>query len=610
VSIELAKRFTGWKGLLPGRLVPLSFLVGLVAGGGALLFNLLLAWADYGFMVRAAGYHILQAGGEATTVTVVTEPARRWVLFLVPAIGGLLSGWIVYTFAPEAEGHGTDAVVNAFHRMRGVIRARVPLVKTVASALTIGSGGSAGREGPIAQIGAGFGSSLATWLKAGDRERRLLMLAGAAGGLGAVFRAPLGGAFFAAEVQYRDVEFESAALVPAFISSIVAYSVYCSVTGRWGAIFTVPPLRYSHPLELALYVALGAICALVGAVHVKVFYGVRNRIFRPLPIPNHVKPALGGLVVGAIGFFVPEVLGMGYGSTQLLLDGQLPLRLAGLIVVMKIVATGVTIGSGGSGGVFAPSMVIGACLGGTVGTLLHTWMPDVVVQPSAYVLVGMAGFFAGVSKAPVATLIMVSEMTTGYGLLVPLMLTTAVAYVLTPRRISIYENQVMSRAASPAHEGEYVVDILEQIRVRDALPKGQPMTWFRPETPLSEILEGVATGQQHTFPVLQDGRTLHGVIYFDDIRIFFTERGLPPRAVVAQDLLAANFSTVSLDEDLASALRKFRTAIREELLVVDPEDPRRVVGVLSRRDVMVAYHDRMYQRPQTGRDDDRTSAIP
>jgi chloride channel protein, CIC family len=513
----------------------------------------------------------------------------------VPAVGGLLSGLIVYTFAPEAEGHGTDAVVNAFHRMRGVIRARVPLIKTVASALTIGSGGSAGREGPIAQIGAGFGSSLATWLKASDRERRLLMLAGAAGGLGAVFRAPLGGAFFAAEVLYRDVEFESAALVPAFISSIVAYSVYCGVTGRWGAIFTVPPVNFNHPLELALYVALGLICALVGVVHVKVFYGLRDRVFRRWPIPNHIKPAIGGLVVGAIAFFLPEVLGMGYGWAQLAIDGQLPLRLAALIVVMKIIATGFTVGSGGSGGVFAPSMVIGACLGGTFGTFLHAWIPDVVTQPSAYVLVGMAGFFAGVSKAPVATLIMVSEMTTGYGLLAPLMLTTAVAYVLTPRRISIYENQVDSRVDSPAHEGEYAVDILERIHVSDALPKDKPVISFRPETQLPEILEGVAACKQHAFPVLADGGGLRGVIYFDDIRIFFTERGLPARAVVAQDLLASNFTTVLLNEDLASALRKFRTTIRDELPVVDPADTKRVVGILNRRDLMVAYHDRMHQ---------------
>jgi CIC family chloride channel protein len=600
LRMNLFNRFETRKQLLPGRLVLLSLLVGIVAGCGALLFNVLLGWADEGFMVHAAGYHMPQAGGEAATV-VATEPSRRWALLLIPTVGGLLSGLLVYTFAPEAEGHGTDAMVDAFHRMHGFVRARVPLVKTIASALTIGSGGSAGREGPIAQIGAGFGSSLATWLRAGDRERRLLMLAGAAGGLGAVFRAPLGAAFFVVEVLYRDVEFEAAALIPSFVSSIVAYSVYCAVSRRWGAIFTVPELKFNHPLELLLYVALGGLCAFVGVVHVKFFYGVRNQVFRRLPVPNHIKPALGGMIVGAIGFFVPQVLGMGYGWTQLAIDGQLSLRLALMIVVLKIVATGVTIGSGGSGGVFAPSMVIGACLGRTVGTLLHAWIPGVVAQPAAFVLVGMAGFFAGVSKAPVATLIMVSEMATGYGLLVPLMLTTAVAYLLTPRRISIYEKQLDSRADSPAHEGEYVVDLLERIHVQEAMPKLEKLAVLRLDAPLLEILDAVADSKQHVFPVLDAQGELYGVILFDDIRLFFTERNFPKHVVIAQDLLAQNLVTVTPDEDLASALQKLRQSMQVELVVVEQKGSRKVVGILGRRDILSTYQDRVRTRaPDTG----------
>jgi len=591
----LSKRSIAWKELLPGRLVPLSLLVGVVAGFGAILFNLLLAWSDNGFMVHMAGYHMPQAGGEAGSAT-LTEPARRWMLFLVPAIGGLFSGLLVYTFAPEAEGHGTDAVIDAFHRMRGIIRARVPLIKTLASALTIGSGGSAGREGPIAQIGAGFGSSLATWLKTSDRERRLLMLAGAAGGLGAVFRAPLGGAFFVAEVLYRDTEIESSALVPAFIGSITAYSVYCAVTGHWGAIFTVPQLNFNHPLELVFYVFLGLICAVVGVAHVKFFHGIRDRFFRPLPIPNHIKPAIGGLLVGAIAYFLPQVLGMGYGWAQLAIDGQLPLRLALLIVIMKIAATGLTIGSGGSGGVFAPSMVIGACLGATVGKLLHAWMPGVAVQPAAYVLVGMAGFFAGVSKAPIATLIMVSEMATGYGLLTPLMLTTGVAYLFTPRRISIYEKQVNSRADSPAHAGEFMADILEQMHVRDAIQEADNLALLHPDTPLAEILPIAIKSQQRVFPVLDSQSALQGVVLFDDLRKYFLDRDLP-KEMVAQDLLAKSFVTVSLDEDLSSALRKFRETAHDELVVVEQPGSAHAVGVLSRHDVIASYYDRMHQTP-------------
>jgi chloride channel protein, CIC family len=580
------------------RLVVLSVLVGIVAGFGALAFNFVLDSASELFMVKGVGYAIPAPGGEGET-KIPAEPARRWLLLVVPAVGGLLSGLLVFSLAPEAEGHGTDAMIDAFHRKRGAVRKRIPLIKTIASALTIGSGGSAGREGPIAQVGSGFGSALATWLKSGDGERRLLLLAGAGAGIGAVFRAPLGGALFAVEVLYREIEFESAALVPTFVASIVSYSIYCALSGKWGAIFRVPEVKFNHPLELLLYLALGIVCALMGILYVKVFYGVRDQVFRKIPLPRHLKPALGGLAVGVIAYYLPQVLSMGYGWVQLAMDGQMALGLIVTVAFMKILATGLTISSGGSGGVFAPSMVIGGLTGAAVGMAFHRWMPGVVTQPAAFALVGMAGFFAGVAKTPLSSLIMVSEMTTGYGLLAPLMLATGVCYVLTPRKISMYEHQVNRRVDSPAHEGEFVVDILERLRVRGAMTPGGKLTVFRRASPLTEILDAVSASKQHAFPVLDDSGALHGVIFFDDIRIFFSERGLPSRVVVAQDLIAASFAVVTMQEDLASALRKFRTTMREELPVVDAEGSLHVVGVLNRRDVITAYHDKMYSLPSS-----------
>ena len=578
------------------RLMVLSIIVGVVAGFGALAFNFVLDYANDAMLVRAVGYKQPKPGGEGVTV-IPEPPRRRWLLLIVPAVGGLLSGLLVFSFAPEAEGHGTDAMIAAFHHKRGLIRKRIPFVKTIASALTIGSGGSAGREGPIAQVGAGFGSALATWVKAGDYERRLLMIAGAGAGIGAVFRAPLGGALFAAEVLYREIEFETSALVPTFIASITAYSIYCAFSNNWGAIFSIPKLQFTHPLELPLYVALGLVCAAMGVLYVKVFYGVRDHVFRKIPLPNHVKPALGGLAVGAIGFFLPQVLSMGYGWVQLAMDGHLALSLIVAIALVKILVTGLTISSGGSGGVFAPSMVIGGLTGAAVGILFQQWLPGVVTQPAAFALVGMAGFFAGVAKTPVSSLIMVSEMTTGYGLLAPLMLTTAVGYLFTPRKVSIYENQVNNRVDSPAHEGEYVTDVLEQIPVKSVLPKDAKLITLARSAQLPQILESVAESKQHVFPVLDDRGQLYGVIYFDDIRIFFTERGLPSRAVVALDLLSPSFTTIRQDEDLSAALRKFRTTGQSELPVVEGDGSLKVIGVLSRRDVITAYHDRLYQRP-------------
>jgi len=578
-----------------GRLLLLSALVGVVAGLGALAFTYILDRSDNVFMDWAVGYNLPNPGGEGATVY-PAEPQRRWLLLVLPAAGALLGSILSHWFAPEAKGEGTDSVIAAFHRGGGIIRARIPLVKTFASALTIGSGGSAGREGPIAQIGAGFGSTLGTWLKVSVRERRLLMLAGTGAGIGAVFRTPFGGAFYATEVLYRDVEFETAALIPTFVASIISYSIYCTGTDKWNTLFTMPPMEFQHPTELALYLVLGVCCAVVGTLYVKTFHALRKHVFERLPIPRHFVPAIGGLLVGLMAYFVPQVLGMGYGWLQLAMNQQLPLKLVLGLVVLKILATSFTVGSGGSGGMFAPSIVIGGLLGASVGMIFHDLMPGIVTQPAAFALVGMAGFFSGVSKTPVASLLMVSRMAAGSGLLVPLMLATAVGYLLMSRRCSIYENQVEARVDSPAHQGEYVVDTLEGLCVRDAMPRDAKLTTLRLDAPLPEILDTVADSKQHVFPVLDAQGELRGVILFDDIRLFFTDHNVPIHAVVALDLLANDLVTATPNEDLTSVMKKLRESLQVELVVVEHENSRRVVGILGRRHVLAMYQDRVHQR--------------
>ena len=574
------------------RLMLLSVLVGIGAALGALIFTRVIDMATNFFMANLVGYVMPLPGAEGPTV-MPAEATHRWLLFVVPALGGLLAGLTVYWLAPDAGGHGTDAVIESFHYEGGQMRKRIPLVKTIATAFTLGTGGSAGREGPITQVGAGFGSLLGLIFKSSARERRLLLLAGAGAGLGAIFRSPLGGALFASEVLYRDVDFETPALVPSFVASITAYSVYCSVTGVWGAIFTAPPLQFQHMLELPFYIVLGVLCAIVGIVYLQALHGVEDRVFKPLRMPPYLKPALGGLVVGAVGYFLPQVLGQGYGWVQLAMAGNLSLGLVVTIALVKIVSTSFTIGSGGSGGTFAPSVVIGGMLGVAVGLVLHRWLPGIAPSLPAFALVGMAGFLAGVAKTPLSALIMVSEMTMGYGLLVPLMLATATAYVLTPRKFSLYRSQVIQRTDSPAHAGEYVNAALEHIRVKDALPKDQKVVTFHPETPLPEILEEVSNSKQLIFPVVDDNNTLQGVIEFHSIRVFYSKQHVPSDAVVAQDLLSPTFTVVTMDEDLASVLRKFRTARFEELPVVTAENSSQLVGVLNRRDVLAAYYDKL-----------------
>ena len=574
------------------RLMFLSVLVGVGAALGALVFTRVIDLSTNFFMANLVGYSMPLPGAEGPTVMPV-EATHRWLLFVVPALGGLLAGLTVYWLAPDAGGHGTDAVIESFHHGGGKMRKRIPLVKTMATAFTLGTGGSAGREGPITQVGAGFGSLLGVIFKSGARERRLLIVAGAGAGLGAIFRSPLGGALFASEVLYRDVDFETPALVPSFVASITAYSVYCSVTGVWGAMFTAPPLQFQHMLELPFYIVLGVLCAVVGILYLKVLHGVEDHLFKPLRIPLYLKPALGGLVVGAVGFFLPQVLGQGYGWVQLAMAGNLSLGLVVAIALVKIISTSFTIGSGGSGGTFAPSVVIGGMLGLAVGLVMHRWLPAIAPSLSAFALVGMAGFLAGVAKTPLSALIMVSEMTLGYGLLVPLMLATATAYVLTPRKFSLYRSQVGQRTDSPAHAGEYVNAALEHIYVRDALPKDQKMVSFHPETTLPDILEEISTSKQLIFPVVDENNLLQGVIEFHNIRIFYSKHHVPSDAVVAQDLFSPTFTVVTLNEDLASVLRKFRTARFEELPVVANEISSQLVGVLNRRDVLAAYYDRL-----------------
>ncbi|MBW1890952.1 MAG: chloride channel protein, partial [Deltaproteobacteria bacterium] len=426
--------------------------IGLIAGLGSIVFHYLCQLGLHFFMDMAAGYRPPSPAGEHHLLTPTARPFNRWILLFLPAFGGLLSGWIVYTFAPEAEGHGTDAAINAYHRAGGFIRSRVPIVKTIASAITLTTGGSGGREGPIAQIGAGFGSFLATRLKLSERERRIMMAAGIGAGVGSIFRAPLAGALFAAEVLYRDPEFESEVIIPAGISSVVAYCVFCLVFG-WGSLFDSPDFKFSNPLELGPYIVLALILVAVGVLYVKSFYGIIG-LFKSLKLPNHIKPALGGLCTGIIGFFLPQTLAFGYGFAQMALNSELTIPFLLLLAFGKIFTTSFSIGSGGSGGVFGPSIVIGGAMGGAVGKIFHGIMPDVVNEPGAFVVVGMAGFFTAVSNTPISTIIFVSEMTNSYHLLLPSLLVCSLTY-LASKKWTIFHQQVKSKIDSPAHAGDF-----------------------------------------------------------------------------------------------------------------------------------------------------------
>ena len=308
------------------RLLGLAALVGIVAGLGAIVFYVATRVVEHYALGVVAGYYPEpRPGGEATLswLPVAAHPFFPWLLLVIPAIGGLISGVLVFTFAPEAEGHGTDSVIAAYHYKQGQIRPRVPLVKIIASSITLGTGGSGGREGPIAQIGAGFGSLLGNMLRLRPAERRVLMAAGMGAGIGAIFRAPLAGTIFAAEVLYSSTEFEPEVIIPAGIASVISYCVYGMFSG-WEPLFTIPPdLTFTNPLRLGPYLLLALFMALLAALYTHTFYGCKG-LFDRLPIRKHFRPAIGAFLTGLVAFALYFLLGREQASA-----GRTRLRLFG-----------------------------------------------------------------------------------------------------------------------------------------------------------------------------------------------------------------------------------------------------------------------------------------
>ena len=436
------------------RLIFDCVLMGVVGALAAQVFMWLLHTCASLFLNTLAGYQAPGIPSEGGALTQVIGPHWLWLIPVVTTLGGLISGVLVYSLGPDAAGDGTDAAVAAFHRGGGLIRARVAPLRTVASAITIGSGGSAGREGPISSIAAGVSSVYATITGRGEKERRLLVLVGMASGLSAIFRSPIGTAIFAIEVLYSEMEFDAAALLLTMLGSVTAYAVNGLFTG-WMPLFLVPEgLGVTSIEDYLWYGLLGLIAGPVATLIPEVFYRLRD-LFQAIPIPPHFKPALGGLGVGLLALAVPQVLAGGYGWIQYAIDGKLAVGLLGVLVLAKLLAFSLTVSSGGSGGVFAPTLFIGAMLGGLLAHVLHT-------PPAAFAVVGMAAVFGGAARIPIATLLMVTEMTGGYNLLVPAALAVVLSHMVQVnlsrglKYKSLYEAQVPSPWFSPAHRVDQV----------------------------------------------------------------------------------------------------------------------------------------------------------
>lgn len=574
-------------------------LVGVAAGLIGAAFFASLEYCQRFVLEDLAGYVPLRAHGEvALGSSARRAPFRPWLLVLLPGVGGLLCGLLV-RFAREARGGGGDATIEAFHHRGGVIRRRVIWVKALASLCSLGTGGAGGREGPTMLIGGALGSLVARVLGVNSRERRILLVAGVAAGISAVFRAPLGAALLAVEFLYRD-DFESDALVPAVLASVVSYSVVISIFGQTTLFGHVArfPLTVAH---LPLYALLALMVCTAGALFVKAL-DLSRRFFRRLRIAAWARPALGGLTLGLFAtpiiLFVGKqvgvsgqglgLLGGGYGAVQMAIagsdwlpNGWLGAQLLLVLAIAKLIASALTIGSEGSAGDFAPSLAIGGLLGGAFGRAAQLLFQDSRIQPGAFALVGMAVFYGGIAHVPLSALILVCELAGNYDLLVPLMLALGISFVAM-RRVSLYGSQVESQTDSPVHRDAFLLDVLQNVQVRDVLPSPRSFRTLELNTPATRMLAIMAeTDWQDVFPVVDAQGNLAGLVTSGTLRIAAIENeGIA--WMLAADLMQPPVS-VTLDSDLRTASARLLANTLREIPVTDAIG--KVLALLDETDI-------------------------
>jgi CIC family chloride channel protein len=584
-----------------GRMLLHTALVGLAAGILGAAFFAGLEYVQRLLLEDLAGYKLLRAHGEQFAGDPTPTKFRPWLLLILPAVGGLLCG-LVTRLAPETRGGGGDAMINAFHHQRGQVRRRVIWVKGVASLCTLGTGGSGGREGPTMHIGAALGSTIGRMLRVSTRERRILLIAGVAAGIAAVFRTPLGAALLAVEVLYRD-GYESDALIPAVFASVISYSVIISIFGE-STLFAHPGRFPFEPLHLPFYAVLALFIAILATGFVAMLRHSRA-VAAKLPVPDWLRPATGGLAIGLvctplIMWLSYEIgaegqglglLGGGYGAVQMaitgaawLKDGWVAVEILVLLALAKLVVSSITIGSGGSAGDFAPSLVIGGVFGGAFGRAVQILFDIPELDPGAFALVGMGAFYGGIAHVPLAALVLVCEMAGNYDLLVPLMMALGISYVLL-RKVSLYEAQVPTQSDSPVHRDARLLYTLQITPVKDVMTRPAEFAKFLPQTSASQVLHALGEATWQTvFPVVDGDGRLIGLIGGDVSRIVAILQDASH--VVAADFMAPAV-LVRPDDDLLRASEALLANHLRELPIVDHED--RVVGFLDEHEITRVY---------------------
>jgi chloride channel protein, CIC family len=572
----------------------IGILIGLVAGFGATAFYYAIELVSNTILTGLTGFSPPTPNGEVNTILIFASSAnpKYYLIPISTIIGGAVAGLLIYRFAPEAEGHGTDAAIDAYHNKNGVVRRRIPVIKTIASAFTIGTGGSAGREGPTAQIAAGFGSIVGGIFKLPAKDRRIAVAAGIGAGIGTIFRSPFGGAVLAGEILYSGPDIEAEALIPAFIATPIGYVIFAYFTS-FTPIFGFVTYNFNQPDELLVFALLGALCAGFGRLYTFLFYSTK-KFFDRLMISNYFKPMIGAGIAGTIAIFFPQVTGLGYGFVQILINGN-PAAITTnyfttsaviallLIAFFKIFATSVTVGSGGSGGVFAPSLVIGGFVGAFVWEIMRYIAPSLFPSAAPLVIIGMIALFGGVGRVPIAVILMVTEMTGSLALVAPAMVAVVVSYFLVGPKYTIYHSQVLSRAESPAHRGEYSIPLMTTLKVEDAMKKD--LVTLSSSDSAEEAFRIMSDKKIQGIPVITSDRHVQGILTMSDVmRVPHDEL----RTTRIDNLMTKNVISVYPDDTLLVALEKLTEHAIGRLPVVDKET-NEIVGIVSRSDLFSTY---------------------
>jgi len=578
-------------------MVAIAVACGLAGAAGAVMFRFMIRFVQAGFFEGLDGLEQLFDEGllaEAhDPLHVAQQLAWQWRL-AIPAAGGLIVGPLIWYFAREAKGHGVPEVIAAVALRGGVIRPRVVAVKALASAISIGSGGSVGREGPIVQIGAALASTMGQLLKVSASQLRTIVGCGAAAGIAATFNAPIAGALFAAEVVVGN--FAVAQLSPIVISSVVATVGSRFFLGDYPA-FRVHPFELVSPFELLPYMVTGLVAGLV-ALAFMLTLARSEDLFEKFPIPEPLKAAVGGLLVGVIALWFPNVFGVGYSTIGMALEGTLPAAMLGALLVAKIAATSITIGSGGSGGIFAPSLFLGAMTGGFIGTFVHQWFPDATASSGAYALVTMGAVVAAATHAPISAIIIIFELTQTIKIIPPLMAACVVSSLVTTFlfRDSIYTMKLRRRGINLYEEEER--NVLKSLYVHDILDR-EPAV-LPASANLAAVLERVLDSERSDFFIVNERDQLIGGIHLRELTRMLVEQDVLRHVVVAGDLVHPNPAPLNEDDDLDVVLQVFSQDQAEELPIVARDDPRKLVGSVHKRDVIHAYNREVLRRDLAG----------